>query len=233
MLPGAVDAHAQEDNLRDCGRPRADVSSNLLSPSSPITSKTYPSSSALISGSCHSACDSPSLTIAANPPPQADPISLLPEDPFLPISPALPPPINLEPLSSGHIPRWDSCHNVAQHSLSILDWDNKLVVNLSTVVLDPLAFNFLKIALNFVLSPRSISHVRFLLEIENMVQSLPVDIAEEVRQDCAIALRNSKPPKRNIPKFQLKAFNNISSNNDLVITKEDKGHAIVIMDRVG
>ncbi|GLJ20442.1 hypothetical protein SUGI_0371540 [Cryptomeria japonica] len=179
------------DIFKYCFRPRAVVVSNLRSPSPPHATRPYPSSSALICGSFH---------LRGDPPPQTDPVSWLSEDPFLPISPAAPPPFSLEPISSGHILRWDSRHNVSQHSLSIQDWDNKLVVNLSSVVLDPLVFNFLKGGLNFAFSPRSIPHVQFILEIENMVQSLPIDIAEEVRQDCAVVLRHAKPPKSNIPK---------------------------------
>ncbi|GLJ28399.1 hypothetical protein SUGI_0558890 [Cryptomeria japonica] len=104
----------------------------------------------------------------------------------------------------------------------ISNWESKLVVNLSPAPIDPLAFNFLKRGLNFSLTPRNIPHIDFLIEIENAVRTLPLDIAEEVRQDCAVALRYAKPPKFNIPKAELLAFNNLMHNNDLIISRADK-----------
>ncbi|GLJ52306.1 hypothetical protein SUGI_1112580 [Cryptomeria japonica] len=104
----------------------------------------------------------------------------------------------------------------------ISNWESKLLVNLSPAPIDPLAFNFLKRGLNFALTPRNILHIDFLIEIENAVRTLPLDIAEEVRQDCAVALRYAKPPKFNIPKAEPLAFNNLMHNNDLIISRADK-----------
>ncbi|GLJ11599.1 hypothetical protein SUGI_0172360 [Cryptomeria japonica] len=86
------------------------------------------------------------------------------------------------------------------------EWDSKLVINLSGANLDPLSFNFLKRGLGFAPSPRFIPHVDFLIEIENLVRYLPSNLAEEVRQDCAVALRHAKPPKGNVPSAELRAF---------------------------
>ncbi|GLJ06225.1 hypothetical protein SUGI_0033650 [Cryptomeria japonica] len=54
----------------------------------------------------------------------------------------------------------------------ICDWDSKLVVNLSNASLSLPTFNFLKKGLGFVVSPRVIPHVEFLLEIENIFRPL-------------------------------------------------------------
>ncbi|GLJ51823.1 hypothetical protein SUGI_1100970 [Cryptomeria japonica] len=113
----------------------------------------------------------------------------------------------------------------------ISNWETKLVVNLSPAHIDPLAFNFLKRGLNFALTPRNIPHIDFLIEIENAVRTLPLDVAEEVRQDCAVALRYAKPPKFNIPKAELLAFNNLMHNNDLIISRADKGNATRMAER--
>ncbi|GLJ50878.1 hypothetical protein SUGI_1083720 [Cryptomeria japonica] len=126
---------------------------------------------------------------------------------------ALPPPA----LDLGTLPRSAPILN------PISNWESKLVVNLSPAPIDPLAFNFLKRGLNFALTPRNIPHIDFLIKIENAVRTLPLDIAEEVRQDCAVALRYAKPPKFNIPKAELLAFNNLMHNNDLIISRADKG----------
>ncbi|GLJ09453.1 hypothetical protein SUGI_0109940, partial [Cryptomeria japonica] len=104
----------------------------------------------------------------------------------------------------------------------ISNWESKLVVNVYLVPIDPLTFNFLKRGLNFALTPRNIPHIDFLIEIKNVVRTLPLDVVEEVRQDCVAALRNGKPPKFNIPKVEMLAFNNLIRNNDLIISRADK-----------
>ncbi|GLJ12004.1 hypothetical protein SUGI_0181830 [Cryptomeria japonica] len=106
----------------------------------------------------------------------------------------------------------------------IRNWESKLVVNLSHASIDPLAFNFLKRGLNFALTPHTILHVDFLIKIENAVRALPIDVGEEVRQDCIVALPHDKPPKCNIPKAEILTFNNLVRNNDLLISRADKGN---------
>lgn len=81
------------------------------------------------------------------------------------------------------------------------------------------------------MTPHNIPHIDFLIEIKNAVRTLPLDVAEEVRQDCAMALYNAKPPKFSIPKAKMLAFNNLMRNNDLIISRVDKGNVAVIMSR--
>ncbi|GLJ33720.1 hypothetical protein SUGI_0677840 [Cryptomeria japonica] len=76
----------------------------------------------------------------------------------------------------------------------ISNWESKLVINLSLAPIDPLAFNFLKRDLNFALTPRNIPHIDFLIKIENVVRTLPLDVAEErpdVKQTLATQLYDS------------------------------------------
>ncbi|GLJ24079.1 hypothetical protein SUGI_0459270 [Cryptomeria japonica] len=115
--------------------------------------------------------------------------------------------------------------------VSISDWEHKLVVNLSNAIIDPDAFNFLKRGLGFAFSPRFIPYVDFLMEAESSIQDLLNDIAEEVRQDCVIALWQGKPPKCNIPNTEFRAFKSLMCNNDLVISMADTGNAMVIMNK--
>ncbi|GLJ52846.1 hypothetical protein SUGI_1125770 [Cryptomeria japonica] len=106
--------------------------------------------------------------------------------------------------------------NIPLNNLSIHDWDCKLVVNLSNVILDPLVVNVLKMGFRFVLSPRTILHVDFLIDIENVIRSLSHDLAEEVRQDCVVSLRHAKPSRCNVLKVELLAFNNLLKNKKLI-----------------
>lgn len=50
-----------------------------------------------------------------------------------------------------------------------------------------------------------------------------------MRKDCAMALRKTKPPRRNSPKVEILAYNNFMHHNDLIISKANKGNATVIM----
>ncbi|GLJ06413.1 hypothetical protein SUGI_0038510 [Cryptomeria japonica] len=126
----------------------------------------------------------------------------------------------LSPPSSSRVCRMSSVpHLHCSHDGTMInDWDSKLVVNLSSVVLDSLSFNFLKRGLGLSLTPHTIPHLDFLFEIENLIRSLPSGVSDEVRQDCVVALRNARPPECNIPKSELLAFNKLLSNHDLIIT---------------
>lgn len=55
--------------------------------------------------------------------------------------------------------------------------------------------------------------------------------AEEIRQDFAKILRNSKPPSNNILKEEKTTLNNLKNNKDITILKGDKGNATIIMNR--
>ncbi|GLJ24286.1 hypothetical protein SUGI_0463380 [Cryptomeria japonica] len=149
--------------------------------------------------------------------PKEEPINTSPSHSFTFLGVSSCSPLSSTSLTSGRFPPPQSSPNL----LPINNWESKLVVNLSHVVNDPLAFNFLKRGLNFALAPRSIPHVDFLIDIENA--ALPIEVAEEVRQDCIVALQHAKPPKCNIPKDEILAFKNLMSNNDLIISRADKG----------
>ena len=65
----------------------------------------------------------------------------------------------------------------------------------------------------------------------DIIISLPIEIAEDIRQDCAIALRHAKRPRWNVSKAEILAFNRLIRNNDIVISKANKGNAMVIMNK--
>jgi len=55
-------------------------------------------------------------------------------------------------------------------------------------------------------------------------------VAEETQQECKVAIRQAKPPKRNIRKDEAVALNNLRNNVEIKILKADKGNATVIMN---
>ncbi|GLJ10900.1 hypothetical protein SUGI_0137580 [Cryptomeria japonica] len=112
------------------------------------------------------------------------------------------------------------------------NWESKLVVNLSSANLDPLAFNFLKRGLVFAVTSCAIPFVNFLTDIENVVHSLPVEVVGEVRQDCAMVLYRAKPPNCNISKAEIISFKRLMSNNDIVVSKEDKGNTTKVKSAI-
>ena len=65
-------------------------------------------------------------------------------------------------------------------SLYIQDWERKLVINLSNATLSTPSLNFLKHDLGFAISRATIPHVYFLIEIENLVFSVPSNVAKEI-----------------------------------------------------
>ena len=55
------------------------------------------------------------------------------------------------------------------------------------------------------------------------------DSAEDIRRECAIVLKNSRPPKRNITKDEIIALKMLRDRKDIMVLKEDKGNVMMIM----
>ncbi|GLJ10132.1 hypothetical protein SUGI_0122750 [Cryptomeria japonica] len=138
-------------------------------------------------------CESSSLVLT-NPP-----LGIV-ESPSLPCSPSYSVHTLRSPSPTYHVLDNVLLLSCSSIPLSSRNWESKLVANLSHANLDPLVFNFLKRGLGFAVALRAIPLVDFLTNIENAVRALPTDVAKEIRQDCAVALRWAKPPKCNIPK---------------------------------
>jgi hypothetical protein len=78
--------------------------------------------------------------------------------------------------------------------------DAKKVVNLSSHELNHSELSVLNKGLNFAISPSSIPVDNLICCIEDSIKTLADEDKDQVRQDCAVILRNSKPPKSNISK---------------------------------
>ena len=104
------------------------------------------------------------------------------------------------------------------------------VVNLSDYVLSAEEHNVLKKGLGFAIAPKRIPIDSIICNIENAIQTLPEDAKEEVRQDCAVILRKSKPPKDNLSGGEQLAISNLRNNEDIVVLKADKGGATVLLN---
>jgi hypothetical protein len=89
------------------------------------------------------------------------------------------------------------------------DMDAKKVVNLSSHELNQSELSVLNKGLNFAISPSSIPFDNLICCIEDSIKTLTDEDKDQVRQDCAVILRNSKPPKRNISKEERLAINNL------------------------
>ena len=63
-----------------------------------------------------------------------------------------------------------------------------------------------------------------------MAKSTPTD-AEEVRADISRILKQSKPPKPNLTREEVKALKQLKSDKGHIILTADKGVALVVMDR--
>jgi hypothetical protein len=85
--------------------------------------------------------------------------------------------------------------------------------------------------LNFAVSPSSIPVDNLICCIEDSIKTLADEDKEPIRQDCAVILRKSKPPRSNISREERQALRNLCNNTNLVILRADKGGAMVIMNQ--
>jgi hypothetical protein len=72
------------------------------------------------------------------------------------------------------------------------------VINLSEQRLDEGLSSLLQKGLNYAVTPRSIPMEDFLTGVEKAIKSLPVEKAEEARQETVRIIKNSSRPKDNL-----------------------------------
>jgi hypothetical protein len=68
--------------------------------------------------------------------------------------------------------------------------------------------------------------------VEESIKNLNEEDKDAIRQECALVLKNAKPPKNNISKKEHEAIKNLRNNENIVILKADKGGATVVMNRM-
>jgi hypothetical protein len=115
-----------------------------------------------------------------------------------------------------------------QHPTTITS--KQTVINLSDQTLDDGVASLLQKGLNYAVTPRTIPIEDILAGIEKTVQSLPVEMAEEARQETVRIIKNSSRPRSNITTAESKALETLKNNTDLTILPADKGNATVILN---
>ncbi|XP_021934194.1 uncharacterized protein LOC110836852 [Zootermopsis nevadensis] len=116
----------------------------------------------------------------------------------------------------------------AQHAGPRTD-TKKAVVNLSGRPLEDAAYAALGKGLNYSVAPTVLPIEDFLSGVKRAVRSLPVEAAEEVRQETVRILRASKKPKDNLSGAERRALRALRNNADLTVLPADKGSATVVL----
>ena len=73
--------------------------------------------------------------------------------------------------------------------------------------------------------------MEYISAAEAACQRLPEQDAEELRAEVNILLQRAKPPKSNITKEEKKVLKELREYEDRMVFTEDKGVAMVVMDR--
>ena len=102
----------------------------------------------------------------------------------------------------------------------------------SCQMLDDGVSSLLQKGLNYAVTPRTIPIEDILAGVEKAVQSLPVEMAEEARQETVRIIKSSSRPKDNITKAERAALRTLKNNTDLTILLADKCSATVILNTV-
>jgi hypothetical protein len=86
------------------------------------------------------------------------------------------------------------------------------VINLSGQTLDDGVSLLLQKGLNCAVTPRTIPIEDILAGIEKAVQSLPVEMVEEARQETVRIIKSSSRPRSNITTAESKALRTLKNN---------------------
>jgi hypothetical protein len=74
-------------------------------------------------------------------------------------------------------------------------------------------------------TPRTIPFEDILVGVEKAVQSLPVETAEEARQEAVRIIKSSARPSNNITRAEKEALRTLKNNTELTILPADKGYS--------
>ena len=83
---------------------------------------------------------------------------------------------------------------------------------------------------NFVVSPRHLPDLEYIMAVEPVCTTLGQQDAEELRAEISRVLRSSHP-KPNLAKAQSQAIRKLQRDRDGIVLTADKGVAMVIMER--
>ena len=104
------------------------------------------------------------------------------------------------------------------------------VINLSGQKLDDGVSSLLQKGLNYAVTPHSIPIEDILAGVEKAVQSLPVEMVEEAREETVRIIKSSSRPRDNLTRTERAALKTLKENNNLTILPADKGNATVILN---
>jgi hypothetical protein len=91
------------------------------------------------------------------------------------------------------------------------------VIDLSDQKLEDGISSLLQKGLNYAVTPRSIPIEDILAGVEKAVQSLPVETAEEARQETLRIIKNFSKPRDNLTRTERAALKNLKQNTNLTI----------------
>ncbi|PNF37716.1 hypothetical protein B7P43_G11457, partial [Cryptotermes secundus] len=83
--------------------------------------------------------------------------------------------------------------------------------------------------LNFAVAPVSVPVKDILCRVEKVIVTLPVETAEEIRQETVRILKNSCKPKDNLTGAERRALRSLKANETLTVLPADKGNAAVVL----
>jgi hypothetical protein len=116
----------------------------------------------------------------------------------------------------------------AQHPTVALD-TKKTVINLSDVPLEESAVSALSKGLNYAVAPSRVPVKDIICGVEKAIKTLPIESAEEIRQETVRILKRSHIPKNNLSGAERRALRSLKDNNALTVLPADKGNAAVVL----
>jgi hypothetical protein len=104
------------------------------------------------------------------------------------------------------------------------------VVNLPNKALDPAVVKILSKGLNYAHTISLKDNLKDVISgVEQAIQHLPTEMAEEIWQETSQILRQSKPQKKNTSKAEHEALQALWMVREIMVIPADKGNMAVIL----
>jgi len=132
-----------------------------------------------------------------------------------------------EDSKASQLQKFTRLHKIQQQNIRT---PKETVINLSGRILDDGLHSLLQKGLNYAVTPRNVPIEDLLAGVEKAVQSLPVESAEEARQETVRIIKSASKPRDNLTRTERATLRNLKNNSELTILPADKGNATVILN---
>ncbi|KFD64511.1 hypothetical protein M514_12995 [Trichuris suis] len=127
---------------------------------------------------------------------------------------------------------WESTRSKTPNNNHVIHDLDRIVINLSSRSLNTMEKLVLAKGLNYIPTPKKASFADLIARVEQSLINVEPNEANQIRGAISNTLTRTKhTPKKNLSLMEVKILKDLKKDNNTIITRADKGNAVVILNR--